>query len=167
MDFAHSGVPFAIFTLGIAVPGPAGKDDGAIRPAAVAGQFYPESLTILKLSIEKFLRDALPAQAEEPVAIVVPHAGYIFSGQICADGYNQARGQDYETIVILGTNHTAPQLRKIALYPAGFRPPRRRPGGRDAAAALIAASPAAADAPPAANIRSRSRSLSRSSSPRR
>ena len=75
MDFTQIGMPFTIFSLGIAVPGPAGKDDGAIRPAAVAGQFYPESSMILKLSIEKFLQDALPALAEEPVAIVVPHAG--------------------------------------------------------------------------------------------
>jgi AmmeMemoRadiSam system protein B/AmmeMemoRadiSam system protein A len=151
MDFAHSSVPFALFSLGIAAPGPSGKGDGAIRPAAVAGQFYPESSSTLKLSIEKFLQDALPAQAEEPTAIVVPHAGYIFSGQICADGYNQARGKDYETVIILGTNHTAPGLRKIALYPgAGFKTPLgiAPVDGRAFAALIAACADCTADAAP-------------------
>ena len=151
MDFTQIGMPFTILSLGIAVPGRTGKNGGDIRPAAVAGKFYPESSAVLKLSIEKFMEDALPAQAEEPLAIVVPHAGYIFSGQICADGYNQARGRDYETVVILGTNHTAPSLRKIALYPgAGFKTPLGvAPVDEKAVTALVAASPdCTADAAP-------------------
>lgn len=151
MDFMHIGVPIAFLTTGIAVPGPAGKSSGDVRPPAFAGKFYPESASVLKLSIEKFLEDALPAQAAEPVAIVVPHAGYIFSGQICADGYNQVRGREYEVVAILGTNHTAPGLRKIALYPgAGFKTPLgTAPVDREAVAALIAACPdCAADAGP-------------------
>ena len=75
-----------------------------MSPPAVAGKFYPESASILRLAIEKFMQDAIPAQAKEPLAIVVPHAGYIYSGQICADGYNQAANHPYEVVVILGTN---------------------------------------------------------------
>jgi AmmeMemoRadiSam system protein B/AmmeMemoRadiSam system protein A len=143
MNFTQIGMPFALLNLGIAVPGRAEKNDGAIRSAAFAGKFYPESASVLKLAIEKFMQDALPAQAGEPLAIVVPHAGYIYSGQICADGYNQARGRDYEAVVILGTNHTAPALRKIALYPgAGFKTPLGiAPVDEEAVAALIAAGP--------------------------
>jgi AmmeMemoRadiSam system protein B len=121
-----------------------GKDGGGeVRSPAVAGQFYPESATILKLAIEKFIEDALPPQQKKPVAIVVPHAGYIYSGQICADGWNQVRGGAYDVVVILGTNHTAPGLRKIALYPGGgFRTPLGTAiVDRDLTAALLAASP--------------------------
>ena len=151
MDFTQIGMPFTFLSLGIAVPGRTGRDVGEIRPPAVAGKFYPESSAVLKLSIEKFMGDALPAQAKEPRAIVVPHAGYVFSGQICADGYNQVRGREYETIVILGTNHTTPGLRKIALYPgAGFKTPLGvAPVDEKSVAALIAASPdCTADAAP-------------------
>ncbi len=151
MDFTHIDMPFTLLSLGIAVPGRAGKSGGEIRPAAVAGKFYPESSAVLKLSVEKFMEDALPAQAKEPLAIVVPHAGYIFSGQICADGYNQAVGRDYETVVILGTNHTAPRLHKVALYPgAGFKTPLGiAPVDEETVTALIAACPdCTADAAP-------------------
>jgi len=62
------------------------RDSNQIRPPAVAGQFYPESANVLKLAVEKFLEDALPPQGKNPFAIIVPHAGYIYSGQIAADG---------------------------------------------------------------------------------
>jgi AmmeMemoRadiSam system protein B/AmmeMemoRadiSam system protein A len=95
-----------------------------IREPAVAGKFYPESAAKLKLAVEKFMQDAAPAQVKKPVAIIVPHAGYIFSGQICADAFAQVRNQKYDVIVILGTNHTSPNLQSIALYPGdGFRTP--------------------------------------------
>jgi AmmeMemoRadiSam system protein B/AmmeMemoRadiSam system protein A len=94
-------------------------DSSQIRPPAVAGQFYPDSASILKLAIEKFIEDALPPQGKNPFAIVVPHAGYIYSGQIAADGWNQTRNGNYDIIVLLGTNHTTPNLHKIALYPGG------------------------------------------------
>ena len=98
--------------LGVATTGMAGKDGGGeMRSPAVAGQFYPESAAILKLAIEKFMEDALPPQVKTPFAIVVPHAGYIYSGQICADGWNQVCRGGYDVVVILGTNHTASGLR--------------------------------------------------------
>ena len=95
-----------------------------IRPAAVAGKFYPESSPVLKQAIEAYLSDAIPVGVKSPLAIIAPHAGYIFSGQICADAYNQVRSQTYDTIVILGTNHTSPRFDQIAIYPGdGFETP--------------------------------------------
>ncbi len=100
------------------------KADGALRQPAVAGKFYPESAPMLRLAVEKFMQDALPPVAKDPVAIIVPHAGYVFSGQICADGFNQVRGHTYDTVVILGTNHTSPSFSKVGLYPGrGFITP--------------------------------------------
>jgi len=98
--------------------------DPDVREPAVAGKFYPESAAKLKLAVEKFLQDALPVQVKKPVALVVPHAGYMFSGQICADGFKQVSNQNYDVIVILGTKHTNSDLQKISLYPGdGFRTP--------------------------------------------
>jgi MEMO1 family protein len=70
----------------------------------------------------------VPARADKPVAIVVPHAGYIFSGQIAADAYRQVKGQNYGTVVILGTNHGRNQasenLTGISVYATGsYRTP--------------------------------------------
>jgi len=95
-----------------------------VREPAVAGKFYPESAAKLKLAIEKFLQDAVPVQVQKPIAIIVPHAGYIYSGQICADGFKQVANQKYDVVVILGTKHTNSDLQKISLYPGdGFRTP--------------------------------------------
>ena len=105
MSFMQLGMPFVVVSLGLAVVYQAGKEGGEIRPPVVAGKFYPESSAVLKSAIEKFMKNAAPAQAQTPLGIVVPHAGYIYSGQICADGYNQVRSGAYEVVVVLGTNH--------------------------------------------------------------
>jgi AmmeMemoRadiSam system protein B/AmmeMemoRadiSam system protein A len=98
--------------------------DYNVREPAVAGKFYPDSAVKLRLAIEKFLQDAVPVKVKKPIAIIVPHAGYIFSGQICADGFKQVSDQKYDVIVVLGTNHTSADFRKISLYPGdGFRTP--------------------------------------------
>ena len=95
-----------------------------VRPAVVAGKFYSASPAVLKTAIAGFLEDASPATVSRPLALILPHAGYIYSGQIAADGYNQARGNSYETVVILGTNHTSPRFSRIGLYPGdGFTTP--------------------------------------------
>jgi MEMO1 family protein len=98
--------------------------DSIPRPPAVANQFYPGDAVLLRKAVEQFLHDALPPTAETPQVLVVPHAGYIFSGQIAADAYRQAAGKDYDTVVILGTNHTVPGFHKVALSPSsGFQTP--------------------------------------------
>lgn len=100
------------------------KPGNDIRPSVVAGRFYPASAATLKLAVQKFMADAAPVQVKNPLAIVVPHAGYIFSGQIAADGYRQAANHPYDVIVILGTNHTSGSFRKISIYPGdGFSTP--------------------------------------------
>lgn len=151
MSWMPTDLPYAIFSQSLAASGQAGQGTGQIRPPVVAGKFYPESASILKLALETFMHDALPALTKEPLAIVVPHAGYIYSGQICADGYSQVANQSYEAIIILGTNHTTAGLRKIALYPGdGFRTPLgTAPVDRVLVEALRAASPdCVADAAP-------------------
>ena len=95
-----------------------------IRSPVVAGRFYPGSASALKQAVRKFMDDAVPVQVKNPLAIVVPHAGYIFSGQIAADGFRQAADHPYDIIVVLGTNHTSGSFRKISIYPGdGFSTP--------------------------------------------
>ena len=100
------------------------RAQGPIRPPAVAGQFYPSDPGKLRLAVEEFVKSAVPPVLEKPIALVVPHAGYVFSGQVCADGFRQASGHRYDTVVILGTNHTAPGFDGIAIQSkGGYRTP--------------------------------------------
>jgi AmmeMemoRadiSam system protein B/AmmeMemoRadiSam system protein A len=52
---------------------------------------------------------------EKPVALIAPHAGYIFAGQIYADAYRQVMGRHYDVVVILGVNHTTAGFSGISL----------------------------------------------------
>ncbi len=95
-----------------------------MREPAVADKFYPADPRALRAAVEAFLRDAVPARAKKPYALIVPHAGYIFSGQIAADAFRQAQGGGYDLVVILGANHAAPPFPGAALHPGtGFRTP--------------------------------------------
>ena len=95
-----------------------------IRPAAVSDSFYPSDPQKLKLVINQFLKDSPKTSKAKPIALIAPHAGYIYSGQICADAYRQAMEYTYDVIAILGTNHTSAGFQGVSLgnYTA-FRTP--------------------------------------------
>lgn len=60
-----------------------------IRPAAVAGAFYPGDPVTLAREVEEFVRRAAPPGAGEtaPKAIIAPHAGYMYSGPVAGSAY--------------------------------------------------------------------------------
>jgi AmmeMemoRadiSam system protein B/AmmeMemoRadiSam system protein A len=100
------------------------QGSGEVREPAVEGKFYPDDPAALRGAIAGYLSDAVPVGPGETVAIVAPHAGYIYSGQVAADAWRQVAGREIELVVILGTNHTTPGFSKVALHPgAGFRTP--------------------------------------------
>ncbi len=90
-----------------------------IRKPAVAGQFYPADKERLSKALDCFLESARVPVGKRPVALIAPHAGYVYSGQICADAFNQARGYEFDVVVLLGTNHTASGFSKISVYAEG------------------------------------------------
>lgn len=76
------------------------------RKPCVAGQFYPGEATELSRELKTYFNLAEPRRAENLQAIVVPHAGYVFSGQIAAHGYNQiAPEAEYDRIFLIGSSH--------------------------------------------------------------
>ncbi|MGE5816258.1 MAG: AmmeMemoRadiSam system protein B [Acidobacteriota bacterium] len=115
---------FVLAVSGCGLSAQSGPQLETVRQSAVAGQFYPESPVRLKGAIEAFLHDAATPRPERPIAIVAPHAGYIYSGQIAADAFRQAAQHHYDTVVIIGTNHTDPSFSGIAIHPGtAFRTP--------------------------------------------
>lgn len=79
-----------------------------VRPAAVAGMFYPESAILLAREVGRMLADASPrAMSPRPKAVIVPHAGYVYSGPIAASIYAPLaalRGA-ISRVVLLGPTH--------------------------------------------------------------
>ncbi|MEM4268103.1 MAG: AmmeMemoRadiSam system protein B [Candidatus Woesearchaeota archaeon] len=78
-----------------------------VREAAVAGRFYPSSKDELKKVVQTYITQASPEPVDNVKGIVVPHAGYIYSGLTAGYAYNLIQGQEYNTIIILGPSHTA------------------------------------------------------------
>jgi len=115
----------AFLSLGCFMMAQSGPGDPkAVRAPAVAGQYYPASSAQLKLAIQAYLESAVPARTERPIALVVPHAGYVYSAQIAADAFRQAAGHRYDLVVILAANHSAAGFNRISVYSgAGYRTP--------------------------------------------
>jgi hypothetical protein len=83
------------------------------RPPAVAGSFYPALPPTLQSSVDRLLERA-KGLGPRPKALVVPHAGYVYSGAIAACAYAQLRPPLPTRVVLLGPAHFAP-LRGLAL----------------------------------------------------
>ena len=95
-----------------------------VRMPAVAGSFYPEEPRRLAAEVQALLEQARPPRGGRPLALIVPHAGFAFSGLIAADGWRQAQGHRYALVVLLGTNHTAGFFTGISVFlGSGFRTP--------------------------------------------
>ena len=73
-----------------------------IRKPSFAGSFYPENKKELKNQIINFLNQAKKVDIK-PKALIVPHAGYIYSGQTAAYGYKLLDNQ--KKILLLGPSH--------------------------------------------------------------
>jgi AmmeMemoRadiSam system protein B len=77
-----------------------------IRPAAVAGMFYPGSASVLARDVNAYLAAAKPAPMR-PKALIAPHAGYVYSGPIAATAYSLLRPLKgtIKRVVLLGPVH--------------------------------------------------------------
>jgi AmmeMemoRadiSam system protein B len=77
-----------------------------IRRSAVAGSFYPGDPEILSRQIEGYLSNVKPLDIKGISALVSPHAGYIYSGQVAAYSFRQVLGEKYNSIIIIAPSHT-------------------------------------------------------------
>ena len=78
-----------------------------VRPPAVAGSFYPADQAALRHEVSSHLDAASAVYVSFPLRIlIVPHAGYVYSGPIAATGYQLLRGSGrIKRIVMLGPSH--------------------------------------------------------------
>ncbi|HMB65379.1 MAG TPA: AmmeMemoRadiSam system protein B, partial [Patescibacteria group bacterium] len=79
-----------------------------IRQPAVAGQFYPAEAEKLKERINTFLNEAEAEKLKGKArALMVPHAGYDFSGPVAAYAYKHLKGKEVRHVYILGNSHSS------------------------------------------------------------
>jgi MEMO1 family protein len=75
-----------------------------IRRPAVAGQFYPANPQSLRKLLMELTQGKRPPEEPRAIALMVPHAGYVYSGRVAAETYTAARLAS--RVVILCPNHT-------------------------------------------------------------
>ena len=75
-----------------------------IRSPAVAGQFYPGSEASLVKTLDNLIPEISPEEKKEALAVISPHAGYIYSGGVAGETIGSIKVP--ENVIILGPNHT-------------------------------------------------------------
>ena len=77
-----------------------------VRKSVIAGSWYPGNPGILSSDIDGFLKN-VPAEFSdgEVVALISPHAGYVYSGQIAAYSYKLVEGKTFDAVVVIGPSH--------------------------------------------------------------
>jgi len=79
-----------------------------VREPVVQGMFYPGNKNNLSKLIGDFIVEANPKSREdkELLGLIVPHAGYVYSGPCAAYAFKLLRSKKYDTIIILGPSHS-------------------------------------------------------------
>ena len=77
------------------------------REAVVAGSFYPDNADALKTQLASLFSRAESLKTYDDVlAIIAPHAGYVYSGKVAASAYNQIDpDKEYENIFVIASSH--------------------------------------------------------------
>ena len=105
----------------------------SIRQSVLAGQWYARDAKQLRSSIESYLADAQRTAAKSGTdaadslgtihAIVVPHAGHVWSGPTAAAAYRILKNHRYKRIFILCPNHRMPVYGVVSVSADAFETP--------------------------------------------
>jgi AmmeMemoRadiSam system protein B len=112
-----------------------------IRRAAVAGSWYPANAAELAREVDRYLCDAADPPQGDPIALVAPHAGLMYSGSIAAHAFRLLYERPIDVAVLVGPSHYV-GFDGVAVYERGaFETPLGSvPIAEDCASAIMAAS---------------------------
>ncbi len=113
--FSEARTPAATSTSPLSTPP---VESSKVRAPAVAGTFYPDDPEELTTMVDTFLK-RVEGTDGEPIALIVPHAGYVYSGWVAAYAFKQLEGATYDTIVIIGPNHGHATFQDVSVYAKG------------------------------------------------
>jgi AmmeMemoRadiSam system protein B len=94
-----------------------------IKRSRLAGTWYAGSAAQLRSQVDDLLRAAAGAPAAALLGLIVPHAGYAYSGRAAAAGYRRLQGGDYRRVVILAPSHHAAFHGVVVLEVDAFETP--------------------------------------------
>jgi MEMO1 family protein len=90
-----------------------------VRPAAVAGSWYPGNKVQLEAAVDAHLAAvSLATQGPCPRALIAPHAGLVYSGPVAAFAYARVRRCRYSAVVLVGPSHFV-AFQGVSIWPRG------------------------------------------------
>src|SRR3954449_2452957 len=93
------------------------QDPPMIRPAAVAGTWYPGSAGALTREVDDYLQAASDGPRGDLTAVIAPHAGIMFSGPVAAYAYKAAAAAGpYDVVALAGPSHFS-AFEGVAVFP--------------------------------------------------
>jgi len=82
--------------------------DKDIRPSPISGQWYPGDPDVLAKEVDGYISNAKNPQINgEPVAVITPHAGYIYSGHVAGHAFSAIKHKQPELVVVISPMHQA------------------------------------------------------------
>ena len=99
-------------------------ENSEIRQPAVAGAFYPANKAELRTMINNFLQNTKPVRLPAaPIALISPHAGYVYSGHVAAAAYATIRNHTYKRVVVISPSHVE-AFEGVSVFPGkAYRTP--------------------------------------------
>ena len=94
------------------------QPEGPVRPATLAGTWYPADPAELSQTVDRLLASVDPVDGA-PAALVAPHAGYAYSGKIAATAWRQLERVPCDLAIIIAPAHRARPPKSLAVWDAG------------------------------------------------
>ena len=98
--------------LGLVILGLKGKTMIGVEKT---GMWYQANSTLLKKQIQDFLKASNTDPKDNIMALIAPHAGYVYSGENAAYSYAQINGKNFDRIIVIGPSHYYHLNNQIAL----------------------------------------------------
>ena len=93
-------------------------DKDKIRQPMVAGSFYPADPAELKTMVDQFIAHTGSHKISGRImAIISPHAGYIYSGHVAAEGYSLLKGSGIKRVIVIGPSHIEAEFEDKLITP--------------------------------------------------
>lgn len=97
---------------------------GEVRSPVVAGAFYPGDPDVLARDVDQYLEAATPPTVGgELLAIISPHAGYMYSGGVAAHAYAYLKNREFDSVIVVAPSHRYPVRGASVFDGAGYETP--------------------------------------------
>ena len=94
-----------VMFLALLFPLLAYSNQGKVLESSLAGSWYPADSSELSAQVNKYLDNVKEKKLKDVIALILPHAGYQYSGQTAAYGVKELTGKKYSRVIIIGLSH--------------------------------------------------------------